>query len=352
MKIKTITIGILLWLTALTIGVAQETNSTLDLLVKAKEQVIQEEKDALKKEVEAINKRLENKEVTAETAETLKQAAAEKRALNIENRVAIIDNKIALLERNGTLDEEAETIGFKITIGDEDDESYRVINIGPEREREVVYDRRTYSGLVFSFGLNNAIIDGQSLDDSPYTIGRSRYTELGISWSTRVFKETNWLRVKYGFSFQFNGLAAKDNLFQVDTGQETELLPFGDNLDKSKFRMDNLVVPVFFEIGPSRKIVKDDYFRYNTAKDFKIGFGGYAGLNLAARQKLKYEVDGDRIKEKIKGDFNTNNFVYGVAGYIGYDDISLYAKYDLNPIFGGEAPEQRNVSLGLRWDWD
>ncbi len=352
MKLKTITIGILLWLTAITLGVAQETSTALETLLQAKEQVIQEEKDALKIEVEAINRRLENKEITAETAEILKQAAAEKRALNIENKVAIIDNKIALFERNGTLEQDGDTVGFKITIGDEDDENHRIINIGPDREREVVYDRRTTSDLVFAVGLNNTIGEDQSLDDSPFSVGGSRFAELGIAWKTRVFDHSNWLRLKYGFSFQFNGLKATDNQYLVDTGAQTELQTFPLDLKKSKFRMDNLVVPVHFEFGPSKKIEKENYFRYSTYNKFRIGLGGYAGLNIGTRQKLKYDSDEGRIKEKVKANFNTNNLIYGLSGYIGWGEASLYVKYDLNSVFKDNPTELHNVSLGLRFDMD
>ena len=350
MKFKTITIGILLWLTAITIGVAQETSTPLEILLQAKEQVIEDEKDALKMEVEAINKRLEKKEITTERAETLKQDAAEKRALNMENKVAIIENKISLLERNGSLDTEAETVGLTITINGDGEK--RVFNIGSDGHHEVVYDRRTTSDLVFAVGLNNAIADGQSLDDSPYSVGGSRFAELGVAWKTRVFDNSNWLRVKYGFSFQFNGLKATDNQYLVDTGEQTVLQTYPLDLQKSKFRMDNLVIPVHFEFGPSKKIEKENYFRYATDKKFKVGLGGYAGVNLRTIQKLKFNENGGRIKQKQKANFNTNNLVYGLSGYIGWDNTALYLKYDLNSVFKDNPTELHNVSLGLRFDMD
>ena len=175
---------------------------------------------------------------------------------------------------------------------------------------------------------------------------------MGWAWKTRVFENSNWLRLKYGFSFQFNGLKPIDNQIFVDTGEETVLEEFPVNLDKSKFRMDNLVFPVHFELGPSKKIEKEDYFRYSTRNYIKVGLGGYAGFNLGTRQKLKYEEDGERVKEKLKGGYNTNNFIYGLSGYIGWRNTALYIKYDLNTIFKDNPVEQHNVSLGLRFDVD
>ena len=75
-------------------------------------------------------------------------------------------------------------------------------------------------------------------------------------------------------------------------------------------------------------------------------------MNLGTRQKLKFNQDGEEVNQKLKANYNTNNFIYGLSGYIGYSQISLYAKYDLNTIFKNDPLEQRNVSIGIRWDWD
>jgi len=350
MKIITYSIAITMWVLAFTFANAQETTDNKDnieVLQQAKEQVQLYERDALKEEVEAINKRLENQEITSTEAENFKNEAAQKRALNIENKLAIIDNKIALLERNkgnATSDDDN-----RVSIVLFDKGSFLGVK-SSKRNRK--YDRRTYSDLVIAFGLNNVISDGHSLDDSDYKVGGSRFFELGIAWKTRVFKNTNWLRLKYGFSFQFNSLKPTDNRYFVDTGSETELQTFPENLNKSKLRIDNLVFPVHFEFGPSNKIEKENYFRYSTYKKIKVGLGGYAGFNLGVRQKLKYDGPNGTIREKTKANFNTNNFVYGLSGYIGWRGTALYVKYDLNTIFKDNPIEQRNISLGLRFDMD
>ena len=67
-------------------------------------------------------------------------------------------------------------------------------------------------------------------------------------------------------------------------------------------------------------------------------------------KKLKYKRNGERVKDKLKRGYNTSNFVYGLSGYLGFDGVLLYAKYDLNPIFKDAVKEQHNVSLGLRFD--
>ena len=341
------------WVLSIAFIQAQESevSKQLELLEAMKEVVISEEKDALKTEVENINDRYDNNLITQSEAEELKQAAAQKHALNIENRLAIIENKIALLVRNDSvevLDDEGDR--FVLRIGSEENDDEPFIYIGKDN-RSRKYDRRTTSDFVLAVGFNNVLIDGE-LGDDIYKLAGSRFAEIGWAWKTRVFKESNWLRIKYGLSFQFNGLKPKNNQYFVDTGSETVLETFDRDLDKSKFRLDNLVVPVHFEFGPSKKIEQDDYFRYCTHNQVKVGLGGYAGIKLGARQKLHYDDMGQDVELKEKGNFNTNNFIYGISAYLGWWDTALYVKYDLNSIFKDNPVEQHNISLGLRFDMD
>lgn len=325
----------------------------IETLKEFKEQINKEEREFLKVEVEAINMRLEKGEITNTEAEALKQEVAKKRALNIENRIAIINNKIALLERNEEgyqtqNDEDLSKIG--VIIGGEEG-SFAGVKIN-SKNKPKKYDKRTTSDLVLAFGLNNAIIEGESLDDSPYKFGGSRFFEIGWAWKTRVFKNSNFLRLKYGYSLQINGLKPKDNMYFVKQDNLTALEEFPYDLKKSKLSITNLVFPVHFEIGPSKKIEKDTYFRYSTDKQFKLGFGGYAGFNIGTRQKLKYELDGERIKEKQKRGLNTTDLVYGLSSYIAFGNTALYVKYDLSPIFKDQLIDQNNISIGVRFDMD
>ena len=325
----------------------------IEELQKVKDEIKIQEREFLKVEVEAINLRLEKREITNVEAEKLKKEVAKKRALNIENRITIVNNKIDLLMRNedgydANEDTELSKIGFNFG-GDED--SFAGIKI-KNKNKPRKYDLRTSSDFVLAFGLNNAIIEGENLNDSPYRFGGSRFFEIGWAWKTRVFNNSNALRLKYGFSFQINGLKPNDNQYFVQLDNETILQEFPEDLKKSKLSITNLVFPVHFEFGPSKRIDKDTYYRYSTRNKFKIGVGGYAGFNIGTRQKLKYELDGERIKDKQKRGFNTTNLVYGLSGYIAIDEVALYIKYDLSPIFKDQTIKQNNISLGVRFDMD
>jgi len=331
----------------------QEKKERIEYLKQKRAEAIQFEKDQLKGRVSYINKQIEKDNMTAEEGEAEKKEWAEYVAKNIDYKTTIIDAQIALVERNGVQNQPTQvSVGF----GGEDADGKRVFGVAIDNGkgvRRVNHDRRTRSDFVFAFGLNNALADGRSLEDSPYKVAGSRFAELGFAWTTRVFENSGWLRFKYGLSFQFNGLKPEDNQFFVRDGDQIVLQEFDRDLDKSKLRLGNLVVPVHFEFGPAKRRGEGDDIRFSTHNKFKIGVGGYAGLNLGTMQKLKFDsAEGNDVKLKERGGFNTNNFIYGLSGYVGYDNIGLYVKYDLNPIFKDNLVEERNISLGFRFDLD
>ena len=45
-----------------------------------------------------------------------------------------------------------------------------------------------------------------------------------------------------------------------------------------------------------------------------------------------------------------NIFNYGISSYLGYKDVSIYLKYDLNELF--QNSNRRNISMGIRLDLD
>ncbi|WP_411766574.1 hypothetical protein [Winogradskyella sp. A3E31] len=321
----------------------------IESLEEAKERITGQEKDFLKAEVEAINIRLDNGEITAAEAEDLKKEAAQKRALNIEDRLAIIDTKIELIKRNPYKEnlEDYDNGRLEIGLGT----GGVVFDLRPNR-KPPKYDIRTSNDLLFAIGFNNTIIDGQSLSDSPYKLGGSGFVELGWIWNTRVFEKSNFLRFRYGFSFQWNKLDIKDDQYFVQNDEVTTLEDFPGDIKNAQFRVTNLVVPIHFEFGPSKKRDYKDRLRYTTDGQFKVGLGGYGGVRIGTQQKLRYEENGDRVKQKTRRNYNASTFVYGLSGYIGVGDWSLYAKYDLNELFDDQVIKQNNISLGIRLDLD
>lgn len=312
-----------------------------------------EEKKALRVEIEAIDTQILEGKITKEKADELKLKIAEERALNIETKVAAEEEKLNQLIQDkvdGKVKYETDTTSFRIGKRF----VIKIENDTVDRKPREYKERRTTSQFVFALGLNNLITKGESIEKSDFRVAGSHFYEWGLTYNSRIFKNHNLLHAKYGFSVMYNNLRPTDNRLFVKNGNQTELQTATVDLTESRLRNVQLVMPVHLEFDfTPKKLSKDGsktYFR--THESLRIGLGGYGGFNIKSKQITKYKLDGDKVKNKQKGDFNTSDFVYGLSAYIGYKETSLYLKYDMNPLFKDNAIGQNNISLGLRFDFN
>lgn len=308
------------------------------------EQITKEEKAALKLEVEAVNSQLQSGSITSSEADERKMHLAESRAKSIENRVAAAQAELNQLVKDkvdGRIKEE-DSARFSLEIS----APIKFVDKEKKMRDSIKGESRTTSQFVFAFGLNN-LETNNSVAHSDFRVWGSHFYEWGITFNTRIMKNHNLLHAKYGLSLMYNNLRATDNRYFDEDGDQTNLVDSPIDLGDSRFRNVYLVVPAHLEFDFSGK--KNGIFQ--THKSFRFGIGGYAGVNIKSKQILEFEdEDGNDVTQKTKGDFNVNNFIYGVSSYIGYKEISLYVKYDLNPLFEDNTIDQRNISAGIRFD--
>lgn len=321
--------------------VGQETfESETKRIANKIEKITKEEKEALKQEVEAVNVQLSEGKITQEQAEKRKKELAEARAVIIEEKVTLAQNELNELVQkkvDGKIKEDSAKV-------------YMIRWKSYKHDKDSIRgEKRTTSQFVFAMGLNNAMTDGK-LQDSDYRFMGSHFYEWGFTYNSRLMKNHNLLHAKYGLSLMYNNLRPTDNRSFVVDGDQTNLQVNPIHLKESRFRNVYLVAPVHLEFDFSKPVEKDGTTYFKTHKSFRFGIGGYAGVNLKSKQILKFEEDDLKYKTTIKGDYNVNNFVYGLSSYIGYRELSLYVKYDLNPIFQNNLVKENNVSLGLRVD--
>ncbi|WP_394775253.1 hypothetical protein [Flavobacterium sp.] len=304
------------------------------------ENITKEEKAALKEEVEAVNVQLSEGKITQEQADKRKKELAEARAVIIEEKVTLAQNEL-----NDLVQQKVDG-----KIKEQDSSHIYVIRWNPKRDKDSIHgERRTTSQFVFAMGLNNMMADGK-LQDANYSFIGSHFYEWGFTYNSRLMKNDNLLHAKYGLSLMYNNIRATDNRSFVVNGNQTELQTNAINLDESRFRNVYLVLPLHLEFDFSKPQISNEKTYFRTHKSFRFGIGGYAGINVKSKQILKYDQDDLDYKTTIKGDYNVNNFIYGLSSYIGYKEMSLYVKYDLNPLFENNLVKENNISLGLRFD--
>ncbi|MFD0930989.1 TonB-dependent receptor [Psychroflexus salinarum] len=326
-----------------------------------------EEKSFLSMKVSKINSQLKKGDLSSPEAEELKMEAAKESAINIEEAQELLIDWASFQKRKyGEVDfDQFEDYDSYLSIIDElglnpSSFTFNLFELSSKKEvsqdtlknRDLPYSSRTSGSVFSSLSFNNAVLEGGSIDDTPFKFGGSRSFEIGYEWSTRIFKESNFLRINYGVSVQFNGLKPKNNNIFVENGHQTNLEPFEFDLDKSKFRMDNLIVPVHLQFGSSKTTVLNNGNKRFSDHDFKVGLGGFAGINLLNTQKLKYNNSRTDVKLRERDDFNTNDLLYGLSAYIGWENVAVFAQYNLNSIFSDNLTDLNNFQIGVRTHWD
>lgn len=340
-------------LNAQTITIKEEKeNSTFVLQVNSIsnniENIIKEEKDALKNEIEAVNIQFDLKKITKEEADKEKLRLAEIRAKNIEDRVALEQKKLDDLVQ--------QKVDGKITDSDTIKKPTKIILKWKKDDNEYVKkskpEKRTTSQFVLAWGFNN-LVTNKAVANSDFYYWQSHFFEWGFTNNTRIFKEENLLHLKYGFSVMYNNICPTDNRYFVPVdNNQTNLEVFPYELECSRFKNVYLVAPLHLEFDFSGNKSKNGNSSFSTHKGFRLGIGGYGGFRIKSKQKLFYDQGDDKVRIKTKGNFNANDFNYGVSSYIGYKATSLYVKYDLNPLFENNVVDQNNISLGLRFDFN
>lgn len=326
---------------------AQESfeNKAKDIAQKI-ENIVKEEKKELKVEVEAVNEQLAQGKLTKEEADEKKKTLAEARAKVIETKVAALEEELHVLVQDKVDGKivSMDTSKTKIFIQFDKDLF--------SREKCTTGEKRTTSQFVFAFGVNNLVTDKQ-VANSDFKYWKSHFYEWGLSYNTRILKEDNLLHFKYGISLMYNNLRATDDRYFVKNGAQTDLVTNAVHLEESRFRNVYIMVPLHLEFDFTKKEIRDGANYFRTHKSLRAGLGGYAGFRVKSKQILCFDdASGNDVEQKTKGNYNVNDFNYGLSTYIGYKATSVYLKYDLQPLFENNAVDQNNISLGLRFDFN
>ena len=309
------------------------------------------EKEKLKEEIKVIDRWVSNGSMSEEEAQEKKLLLADQAAARINKKVSVWESELQQLVQD-KVDGKIDSQSKKNRVASNSKED-KIIELSVNRfEKRIFGESRTTTQFVLAWGFNQALENGSlsSLDNGTFEGFGSRFFEWGVTWNTRIIKDSPLLRAKYGLSMMYNTLRPRNNMYFVQTGDITNLEPFDGNLRSSRFRNVHLVVPLHLEFDFSKKGHMDKGVYINSHKAMRVGIGGYAGVNTRTRQILRYRENGVSIKERQRNDFNTSDFIYGLSGYVGYGDVSLYVKYDLNTVFRNQPTDLHNISMGIRLD--
>lgn len=110
------------------------------------------------------------------------------------------------------------------------------------------------------------------------------------------------------------------------------------SMSKNKFKTTFLNAPFMLETNLGK----------DAESSFHLAAGAIVGYRLGSKTKQKFKQDGEKYKEKDRGDFNINPWRVSATARIGYGDFTLFATYSLTELFdGNKGPEVIPFTIGI-----
>ena len=254
------------------------------------------------------------------------------------------NNKVDVL-----MDKASKSSGVSFKIGGKTDEERRLSQARRDStRRKNVEEHHVKSHLIFDLGLNALVNQKTYIAPSgqPETIDLrtegSRYVNIGLSWDPRLGGKHSPVSLTLGPEFAFNNYMLTGNNKWVDANGRTDVVreTNGRQFQKTKLATSSINLPVMLRLQ-----LRDAHYR----PTFVLSAGGFAGYRIKSWTKLKYTSEGTTYKDKDHGNYNMENFLYGLQGTIGYRDLEFFAKYNMNGLFKANAgPDTQVLSFGLR----
>lgn len=143
----------------------------------------------------------------------------------------------------------------------------------------------------------------------------------------------------FGLNWRSYHLENNSHLINDNGFTKAEAAPVGITYDYSRLRTLHLTLPVLLEWQPV----------FGKNKEFFMSAGVIGGWNVMSTYRVKYKnADGDKINKIESHGLNTNPLTLDFMGQIGYDMLSIYAKYSPMGVFQkGKGPDVNATSLGI-----
>lgn len=290
--------------------------------------VVLAEKKALKDEILEIEQQQKRGSINLEEATALKKEKSEEYANRINEKVEKLSQ-----EMSNTIQE---------IVDQRMSNKERTIEIHTSKNQK---EKLNTLQLVLAAGVNQITGNNQLSDN--LNLWKSRFLEIGATRNTRLSIKNPIYHLKYGVSLLYNSYSPEDNQVFATNGNQTYLEDTDIDYKTNRLRNFYINIPVHFELDFSpRKNLK----RYHSHQGWRIGLGGYMGFLVNSKNFIKYKENGEKVKIERRADYNVHNFNYGLSGYIGHKQLSLYTKYDLQSLFEHQPTGAQNLSIGIRWD--
>lgn len=294
-------------------------------------QIVQEEKGAMEKKIIAVDKELAEGKLTASEATARKEEIANVYSETINDRIQ---------EVNFNLDDIIkQQVAFSIMNGDP---------VTPKTKQDVTKRYRIVNQINGYGSFGYMAFTGKKDEELNQHEKFSSNLTAGMIYE-RQLSLTSPLNFLTGALFSWRTYRLDDDMrFNRDEKGNIGVIKSEKSLDKSKLRSAYFMVPVGFKYNFSKvKNITEDFAYRPQAKHYIAAYV-YGGTLLSSNNIYK----GDGVRNKQRGNYNVNNFIYGAEVTIGLGLIDVFVRKDFNTYFKDNTFDNRKmiqfgINLGL-----
>ncbi|WP_312313350.1 PorT family protein [Empedobacter brevis] len=294
-------------------------------------QIVQEEKGAMEKKIIAVDKELAEGKLTASEATARKEEIANVYSETINDRIQ---------EVNFNLDDIIkQQVAFSIMNGDP---------VTPKTKQDVTKRYRIVNQINGYGSFGYMAFTGKKDEELNQHEKFSSNLTAGMIYE-RQLSLTSPLNFLTGALFSWRTYRLDDDMrFNRDENGNIGVIKSEKSLDKSKLRSAYFMVPVGFKYNFSKvKNITEDFAYRPQAKHYIAAYA-YGGTLLSSNNIYK----GDGVRNKQRGNYNVNNFIYGAEVTIGLGLIDVFVRKDFNTYFKDNTFDNRKmiqfgINLGL-----
>ena len=235
----------------------------------------------------------------------------------------------------------------KVSLGSDNEIIFINRNKGTEKDTIIdkkeaeldMHDFTYWSGLDIGFtGLMMSSETEQAYPWLDFNESKSIVLNLNV-YETKIPLIKHYLGINTGLGFTFQDFIFNDSLSIVNIGGDSiAVTSQAIEYNKNKLKMGYVKIPLLIEINTSK----------NKNKNFHIAAGLIGGWNYRSVLKQKYKENGEKVKEKTKGDYNLSPLSLEATARFGYGDFTLFASTSLISLFEEEkGPELYPFTVGL-----
>jgi hypothetical protein len=250
--------------------------------------------------------------------------ALEKGIDGIEDSIDKIEDDIERLEKNRSrhYNYEFPRYDFEITTKNRDFESHT-------------------TGIFF--GVNGLINPDRSSGAADFlALNESRSLCLDIYFAGHDVPFSNNAGMSFGCDLEFNHYSLSEPVDLKVRDKQITYEKAAFDYKRQNLRLMYLSFPLLFEIQIPGK----------TCDKFYINAGVKGGIRVGSRVKQVYEVDGDKKKNRVRNNFETQLFRYSLVGGLGFGGIQVFGEYSPLQLFKDEhGPELYPFAIGVKFNF-